>query len=133
MKIVLWFFAVILLPLSSYAQAKRVVDFPTVASDQAAVVGEGGKPSATDITALEMLEIQVEGKTIKLGQPFSAGADWLSTFAVKVKNISNKNISSIRLHFGLPEAKSNGSISGFSLEYGKDLSTGIDYGVQPPI
>lgn len=135
MKVVVWFFAVILLlPLCSHAQATRVVDWPPVAPVQASVKGNGGKSIASEAKALEIVEIDVEGKTIKPGQPFSAGDDWLRTFAVKVKNISDKNISSIRLHFVLPEAKSPAGVpSGFSLQYGKELNNGIDYGVQPLI
>jgi hypothetical protein len=40
---------------------------------------------------------------------------------------------SIRLFFSLPETKSGDKQAGFSLEYGKELSTGTDYGVQAPV
>lgn len=132
MKVLYGFFAVITLSLCSYAQAMKVIDWPPVASDQAYVSGDG-KNVASSSKALEIVEMKVDGKTITPGQPFSAGDDWLKSFSVKVRNVSDKNISSIRLGFALSETKSSGSQSGFSLEYGRELSTGIDYGIQPAI
>jgi hypothetical protein len=126
-------FAVITLSLCSYAQATKVIEVPLVAAYRGNVSGEDGKLIASDSKGLEIVEIRVEGKTVVPGQPFAAGNDWLGTLAVKVKNVSDKKISSIRLSFGLPEAKYRDGFNGFSLEYGKELSTGIDYGVQGPI
>ena len=125
--------AVIALSLCSYGQAKRVIDRHPEALDQAYISGSDGKMIASASNALEIVEISVEGKAVTLGQPFSAGDDWLKTLAIKVRNVSDTKICSIRIFFVLPETKIDGKASGFTLEYGKELSTGIDYGVQAPI
>ena len=133
MKGFYWFCAVITFSMCSYAQTNKVIDWPPVAPEKAYLNNDTGQRVDSNSRALEIVEIKVDGKSIVPGQPFSAGDDWLKNFAIKVRNISDKNILSIRLSFGLPETKSGDRQSGFTLEYGKELSTGIDYGVQAAI
>jgi hypothetical protein len=133
MKVLYAIVATILLAICSNGQSSKVVDWPPASSEQAYVKSESGRAVTSNLKGLEIVEITVDGKPVVPGQLFSASDDWLRTFAVKIKNISEKPISSVRLAFGLPEAKSGSAISGFSLEYGKELSTGIDYGRQDPI
>ncbi|MFZ1700523.1 MAG: hypothetical protein WBO10_18025 [Pyrinomonadaceae bacterium] len=133
MKALLSFGIAMIVSLTSYSQTERIIDWLPVATGQAYTVGDNGKLLESDTKALEIVEIRVEVKTITPGLPFLVDNDWLKSFAVKVRNISNKKISSIRLHFALPETKSLDSQMGFSLEYGKELSTGIDYGLQAAI
>jgi len=133
MNAICGFFVAITLSLCSYAQSSRSIYWPPAASEQAYVIGDSGRQIPSNSKALEIVDIKVEGKTIVPGQPFSAGNDWLKTFAVKVRNVSDRNIVSIRLFFSLPETKSGDKQAGFSLEYGKELSTGTDYGVQAPV
>jgi hypothetical protein len=134
MKVICRVFGIIiLLPLLAYSQVQdRIIDFPA-RTQSSFVKGEDGKMVTSNIEALEIVEIRVGDKTVLLGQSFSAGDDWLKNLTVRVKNISGKPISSIRMHFGLPGAKYKEGTMGFSLEYGKALSTGIDYGVQKSI
>lgn len=80
-----------------------------------------------------MLGINVNSNPIVIGERFNADSDWLRSFAAKVRNASDKAISSIRISFILPEAEYKGGTRAFTLEYGKELSTGIDYGNQKAI
>lgn len=117
----------------SFGQTERTISWPELASAEPWVKGDDGNLLASTVTALEVVSVTVNGKEIVLGMPFRAEGEWLKTLSVTVKNISDKPISAVRLNFGLPEAKYGSGSSGFSLEYGKALSTGIDYGPQAPI
>ena len=129
------FIIIILSPLLAYSQVQqeRIIDWHPRTLPGSFVKGEDGKQIPTTIGALEILEIKVNDKTVKLGQAFSAGGEWLKNLTIKVKNTSGKPISSIRMHFTLPEAKYGEGTMSFSLEYGKALSTGINYGDQKVI
>ena len=95
-----------------------------------AIADENGRFKPSEIKALSIVSISVEGRPITPGRSFGAGESWLKTLTVRLKNTSDQPIKSIRFHFLLPEAKNGEKISGFSLEYGKELSTGIGYGEQ---
>ena len=133
MKAVLSSLIVVLASACLYGQTVRTISWPQFAQVEPRDAGENGKLRFSDVNALELIALTVNGKEIIIGQPFLADREWLKTLAVTVRNTSNKPISAIRLSFGLPEAKYGDGISGFSLEYGKELSTGIDYGPQVPI
>jgi len=118
-------------PLLVYSQVQdRVVDWHPQALQGTFVKGMDGKQIPSNIEAVKVIEIKLDGKAITLGQSFPASGDWLKNLTVKVRNTSGKSISSIRMHFNLPEAKYGEGTMGFSLEYGKPLSTGINYGTQ---
>jgi hypothetical protein len=128
------FSIIIFLPLLAYSQVQnRIIDWHPRTLQGIFVKGTDGKPIPSNIEALEIIEIKVDAKPILLGHPFSASDDWLKNLIVRVRNISGKPISSIRMYFNLPEAKYREGTMGFSLEYGKALSTGINYGVQKTI
>ena len=120
------------LSICTFAQTNKIIEWPKI-SPESAMMSAGGKFVATDAKGLEIVELLVEGKPVDIGQSFHAGKEWLKTLGVRVRNVSDKKIVAIRLHFALPEAKRNEIGTGFSLEYGKDLSTGIDYGIQQPV
>lgn len=123
--------AALLLPVSTFAQtADRIIQRPEHPQSGPAVINAGAPSTPTDVEALEIVDLLVEGKPIKIGERFSAGADWLKTLSVRLRNASDKPIASLRIHFILPETKADNATSGFSLQYGKELSTGIDYGPQ---
>jgi len=70
----------------------------------------GGTPGGqlnvlAQLDTLEIEEILVEGKPIIMGQPFSAGEDWLRNITIRVKNISNQRFSHIQIGLILPEIK----------------------------
>lgn len=121
--------------LSSLAQtAKRTVitqpnNYP--ASDS--ISAQNGNMVPTEMRAVTIVSISVEGKQIAVGEPFEASKDWLKGLAVELKNISGIPIRSIRLHFSLPETRANGTPSGFSLEYGRDLSARFEKTEKPLI
>ena len=112
----------------------KIVEWPPVDSSLGNVIaGDGGRYIPTDIKALEIVFISAEGNRITPGVPFTAKGDWLRTLTVRLKNTSARPIKAIRFHFGLPEAKYRDGISGFSMEYGRGLSTGFDQGEQKAI
>lgn len=125
MKTITVFFTLLILSLCGYAQRSKVIDWPPNVTDRALGVVDG-KYIPSDTKAIEIVEMKVEGQAILPGRQFSAGDDWLRTFAVRVRNVSGKSISSIYLQFILPEANVLDRQSGFHLEYGKELGTGID-------
>jgi hypothetical protein len=114
-----------------YGQTReRVVDWDLRGLPGNHIKGEDTGLVPSEIEALELLGITIEGQSITLGQPFTAGENWLRTLTVRVKNISGKPIKSIRFSFRLPEAKYKEGTMGLTLEYGKELSTGGSYGEQ---
>jgi hypothetical protein len=124
----------VLLPVFVFGQAqKKSIKWASKTQQANLVKGVDGVLFPSDIKALEIVEIEVENNPISLGESFSASDDWLRYLTIRVKNISGKPISSIRISLSLPETKNEERTFGFSLEYGKALSTGIDYGIQKPI
>jgi hypothetical protein len=65
----------------------------------------GGSPMPTDVIAVEVLGFNLAGIPVNLDQPFRADDDWLKDLRVRVKNISEKPISHLRIIFSVPEAK----------------------------
>jgi hypothetical protein len=74
--------------------------------------GRGLKPAGTpggqsnalaQFDSCEIEEILVEGKTIVIGQPFSASVDWLNAITVRIKNISQQKFKVIQITLGLPQ------------------------------
>lgn len=95
----------------------RVIDFyPN--QQEGNFLKDANKSAPTTMKGVELIGISVEGKNITLGKPFTAGEDWLKTLTVRLKNVSDKPISSVRMSFSRPEAKFKDSSLGFSLEFG---------------
>ncbi|HEV2764691.1 MAG TPA: hypothetical protein VGV38_17055 [Pyrinomonadaceae bacterium] len=82
------------------------------------LTGVDGKTAPSDVTALEVLDILVAGKPVRICQPFAAGGDWMKDFEVRVKNVSGKPIAYARLHLTLPEAENGGVLLGVGLRHG---------------
>jgi hypothetical protein len=95
--------------------------------------GVGKSGVRTDIRALELVEVNVAGKLISIGQEFLADEDWIGSFTFRLKNTSQKPILSINIHFALPETHNGESSLGFTLPYGKGSSTDRSTEVIPPI
>jgi hypothetical protein len=55
------------------------------------------------INGLEIEDILVNGQSIIIGQPFSAGDDWLEGIAFRVRNISGQRLAAIQIDLVLPE------------------------------
>ena len=75
----------------------------------------------TDVIVVEVLEFSLAGVPISLDKPFRADDDWLTKLRARVRNISQKSISHVRIVFSLPEARfredGRDYTMGFELEY----------------
>jgi hypothetical protein len=80
-----------------------------------------GSLTYTHLSVLEVTGLSLAGVPITLGQPFRADDNWLTKVRAKVKNISGKPISHVRMNFALSEAKfvrdGRNYTTGFSLDY----------------
>jgi hypothetical protein len=65
----------------------------------------GDAPRPADVIAVEVLGFNLAGIPISLGETFRADDDWLKNLRARVKNISEKPISHVRIIFSLPEAR----------------------------
>jgi hypothetical protein len=102
----------------------RLVEWPPYPFGRINSAADGIKLSpATE--ALEIVDVQVAGHSITIAQAFPADDDWLRSLTFRMKNISAQSIVGARIQFGLPETKVEDNSLGFTLEYGKGLSTGI--------
>lgn len=57
------------------------------------------------LDAIEIQSINVGGKSIAIGEPFSADEDWLQDLTFRVKNVSDKELMGIQITLILPELK----------------------------
>jgi hypothetical protein len=77
--------------------------------------------SPSHISALELIEITVDGQAVQIGQPFSANDNWIGKLTFKLKNISQKPILAVTLGLSLPQTQPEMGGYGFSFGYGKEL------------
>jgi hypothetical protein len=69
--------------------------------------------------SLEIVDILVDGKSIAVGEPFTASENWIRNFTVRVRNISGQEIHSIEMSIVLPDVTlSDGRNYGLSLRGG---------------
>jgi hypothetical protein len=102
----------------------KIIEYPVFAPGQLDSAEKGLNPFGLK-EVLELTNVTVAGRSIVIGQPFSAQEEWVKNLVFKMKNVSGKSIVGARIHFGLPETKTENNMLGFSFEYGKGLSTGI--------
>ena len=102
----------------------RIIEYPVFSAGQIDSAEKGLNPSGLK-NVLELVDVKVAGRSVKIGQPFSADEDWMRSLVFTVKNTSQRSIIGARISFGLPETKNGDQSFGFSFEYGKGLSTGI--------
>ena len=62
------------------------------------------------IETFEIVEVTVGGKSITIGEVFSADDLWLKTLTFRVKNISNLSFSLAQLNLFLPEIMPGGPL-----------------------
>lgn len=89
-----------------------------------AVKSVDGELTSTEVVAVEIIEIIAGNKSVLIGQSFLAEEDWLKSFSVRMKNISDKAIVGARIDFSMPEAKHGESNLGSSLEYSIGAGSG---------
>ena len=58
------------------------------------------------IDGVEIEDFAVDAKSIIIGEPFSAGDDWLRSFSVRVRNISDQRLLKVQITLVLPEMDS---------------------------
>jgi hypothetical protein len=99
--------------LVSGQQQDRVVDWqPILIKSQAKV--------------LELVDLKVEGKSITIGDFFTANEAWLNTLTFRVRNISGKTIEHLGFGVGFPEINANGRTPMFSITYyGAESTNGV--------
>jgi len=56
------------------------------------------------VEPVEVVDIQVDGGSVKHLDKFLAGKDWLKTFKLKIKNTSGKSILYLRAELEIPKA-----------------------------
>ncbi len=118
-KLFLLFGFILLFSVFVFGQkTERVIDY----RPNQPAINMKGEPNIflqkTDEKGVELVEFTVDGKSVAIGESFTAGDDWLKTLTVKLKNVSGKPITSARMSFGRPEAKFKDSSLGFSLAFG---------------
>ena len=62
-----------------------------------------GTHAFDQIDGIEIEDITANGQSIIIGQPFSAGDDWLNDITFRVKNASGQRLAMIQLDLVLPE------------------------------
>jgi hypothetical protein len=101
-------------------KASKDLDEPTLdrgASERIVEVSPS-KPDP-DQKVLVISEIKVAGQPVTPGRPFAAaGADWLRSLTVRIKNVSAKPIACVRIYLSLPEARYHAGGAGFQFLYG---------------
>ena len=59
----------------------------------------------TQIDTIEVEDVLVEGVPIKIGEPFTAGVDWLRNIVFRVRNLSNEPLGFVQITLTLPQLK----------------------------
>lgn len=125
---VLFYIAVALTASATFAQEmrERVIAWPPPPGKfiGPAVKGHDGKLTASGILAVEIVEVLAAGSPVNIGQPFTADDEWLRSFSVRMRNISDKPIVGARMDFGMPEARRGETYLGSNLGYGIGAGTG---------
>lgn len=68
---------------------------------------------------LKITEVKSAGKAVKLNEKFVGGDDWLKGTALRLKNISSKEIVHIQLDFDFPETGDAGPVMAYQLMLGR--------------
>jgi hypothetical protein len=68
---------------------------------------------------VKITEIKSAGKAVKLNEKFAGGDDWLKGTALRLKNVSSKEIVHIQLDFDFPETGDAGHVMAYQLMLGR--------------
>lgn len=72
---------------------------------------------------VKITEIKSTGKAVKLNEKFAGEDDWLKGTALRLKNVSSKEIVHIQLDFDFPETGSAGPVMAYQLMLGRRPGT----------
>lgn len=80
---------------------------------QEAPIAAGAIRSSTykvipQIDVLEIVDFAIGGKSITIGESFTADEEWLQNLTVRIKNVSQGSISTVQLNFFLPQLMPGG-------------------------
>lgn len=81
--------------------------------------GEDGPGVPTHFTAVGLVEVSAGGQGVTVGTPFAAGDDWATDLKVRLRNVSDRRITSAVLYLNFPEARADLGVMASSLGYGK--------------
>lgn len=73
---------------------------------------------------VQVEELTVSGKFIKLGDKFEADESWLSHLSLKIKNKASKTVVRIKMDLFFPETKASGNMMAFPISFGQDPLAG---------
>jgi hypothetical protein len=71
-------------------------------------------------TPVEVVNIKVMEKLLKLGDKFDGDEEWLHHLSLKLKNVSGKYIVFVGMYLDFPETKATGNVMAFPLSYGRN-------------
>jgi hypothetical protein len=75
--------------------------------------------TVSGVQVLEIVDVKVAGKPIRIGQPFTADDDWLDKLTFRVRNVSGKTITVFGFGVAFPELNDDEGVSPmFSVSYG---------------
>lgn len=72
---------------------------------------------------VKITEVKSAGKAVKLNEKFAGGDDWLKGTALRLKNISSKEIVHVQLDFDFPETGNAGPVMAYQLMLGRRPGT----------
>jgi hypothetical protein len=118
-------------PLSAHSR-DRIISWPVRSNDTQMRQRDGEAFANTHLEAVEIVGFEVAGVPVVPEQRFFAGEDWLKDLTVRVKNLSDRPASAIRMMFSFPESRyeKNGreytdgyTLAYYSLGYGEGSSS----------
>src|SRR5260370_27274374 len=90
---------------AAYSQSQKTIAWPQVSMVNPSHA-RSDTPNHHLVDRLEQIEIesiQVEGRSIILGEPFTARDDWLGNTQFRIKNISGHRLEFVQITLVLPE------------------------------
>jgi hypothetical protein len=93
-----------LLASTAVAQSQqKSIEWSSTPLSSHGVKATPGTHAFDQIDGIEIEDITANGQSLIIGQPFSAGDDWLGSLAFRVKNVSGQRLVMIQLDLVLPE------------------------------
>jgi hypothetical protein len=115
-------FLSLLVVSSVFGQAEnRIIPFPDWACDFEYDDVQGATPPDVHI---ELMDMAVAGRTVRLGEPFKADRDWLKKMILRVKNTGSKPVLVLGIGGGLLGGIDEKLPAGASYQYGINWTWG---------
>ena len=88
--------------ISVLAQDQKVIEWANHASPN---TGKVNSYWSKQVDLIELEDILIAGRSIKIGEPFVAGPDWIRDITFRVKNISGEPVTFVQITLTLSEMK----------------------------